>query len=70
MPRWKDPELQAKIADMSAAGMSAAMIARRIRATRDATKNAMARYGLFADWGPGRRPKQGRTDDIDNHNRP
>lgn len=69
MARWKDPELQARIAEMSAQGMSAAAIARNIPATRDATKNAMARYGLFADCGSGRRPEKRRINDSPDYNR-
>jgi hypothetical protein len=51
MKRWQDPNLQERLADMSARGMSAAQIAEQIGETRDAVKSAMSRYGLFASTG-------------------
>lgn len=50
--RWADISIQQTLADLSAAGLSAAQIAVRIRRPVGATKNAMARYGLFAQSRP------------------
>ena len=64
--RWQNPELQVRLADMSANGQSAAEIAAEIGETRDAVKRAMTRYGLFATTrGSGRR-RGGRRVEISN----
>jgi hypothetical protein len=49
--KWKNPQLQEHLAELSARGMSAAQIAEQIGVTRDAVKSAMSRYGLFASSG-------------------
>jgi hypothetical protein len=51
MTRWQNPQLQERLAELSARGMSAAQIAEQIGETRDAVKSAMTRYGLFASTG-------------------
>lgn len=56
--RWQDPELQARLAEMSASGLSAAKIAAALGETRGAVLQAMIRYGLFAGSGRGRRRRR------------
>ena len=46
--RWLDPELQARLIQMSEQGMSAAKIAVELGESLPATRSAMWRYGLFA----------------------
>jgi hypothetical protein len=55
--RWKDPATQAALAELSAAGISAAQIADAMGESRAAVNSAMHRYGLHADP----RPRQSRA---------
>jgi hypothetical protein len=47
-PRWQCPKKQTALAEMSDMGLSAADIAETIGETRDAVKNVLDRYGLYA----------------------
>jgi hypothetical protein len=59
MTRWKDPETQKLLADLSAAGVSSREIAQQLGETKDAIASTMTRYGLFAeDARPGRRRRK------------
>jgi transposase len=53
---WGCPERQAALAALSAMGLSAKEIADEIGATRDAVKNALNRYGLYATRRGSRKP--------------
>jgi len=52
MTKWKNPETQAALAELSAAGLSAGKIAAATGDTRQAVNSAMHRYGLHADPRP------------------
>lgn len=46
--KWQCPKKQALLAVLSDMGLSAGQIAELVGETRNAVKNAMARYGLYA----------------------
>jgi hypothetical protein len=53
--RWADTATQMQLAEMSARGLSAGQIARKVGATKDQVASAMSRYGLFSSSRPERR---------------
>lgn len=55
-PRWQCRQKQEVLAILSGQGFSAAQIAEMIGETRNAVKNAMARYGLYASPRGSRKP--------------
>jgi hypothetical protein len=55
-PRWQCRQKQIVLAELSARGLSAGQIAELIGETRNAVKNAMARYGLYASPRRSRKP--------------
>lgn len=61
---WKSLEIQQKLADLSAQGMSAGDIAERFRCSRSAVASAMHYWGLFARSYPMRARPGRRARDV------